>query len=154
MVRMGMVDTSRRDEIVELRKAGKTYKEIGLIYGISRERVRQILKGRPSREKPDLDSKILLRPGEVAQLLGLHVNTVRRWSREGILKSYRITPWGDRRFKREDIDRFLEEGGKGVNMAQSEKCYCPICKWQTTFICQDSGCFCSVCGYKEEKLIR
>ncbi len=42
-----------------------------------------------------------------------------------------------------------------MNMAQSEKHHCPICKQKgkekTTFICQDSGCFCSVCGYKGEK---
>ncbi len=112
MVRMGMVDTSRRDEIVKLREAGKTYKEIGVIYGISKQRVRQILKG-IRREKPALDSKIMLRIGDVAQLLGLHVNTVRCWNAKGVLKSYRITPRGDRRFRREDIGRFLT-GEKAV----------------------------------------
>jgi excisionase family DNA binding protein len=46
---------------------------------------------------------------EVAQLLSIHVNTVRRWSNRGIIKSYRITSRGDRRFRREDIARFLAE---------------------------------------------
>ena len=46
---------------------------------------------------------------EVARLLHIHVNTVRRWSDQGIIKSYRITNRGDRRFKREDIAVFLAE---------------------------------------------
>jgi len=46
---------------------------------------------------------------EVARLLNIHVNTVRRWGDRGILQSYRITSRGDRRFKREDIESFLDE---------------------------------------------
>ena len=46
---------------------------------------------------------------EVACLLGIHANTVRRWSDEGKLKAFRITRRGDRRFKREEISRFLAE---------------------------------------------
>lgn len=46
---------------------------------------------------------------DAGQLLGLHPNPVRRWSKEGILKAYRIGTRGDRRFKREDIVRFLNE---------------------------------------------
>jgi len=74
--------------------------------------VRRIVKGKPEGkpEKPDLQSKIVLRTSDVAELLGLHSNTVRRWSNEGILKSYRICPRGDRRFSREDMDGFLKGG--------------------------------------------
>ena len=43
---------------------------------------------------------------EVAQLLHLHNNTVRRWSNQGMIRSYRINRRGDRRFKQEDIYRF------------------------------------------------
>jgi len=46
---------------------------------------------------------------EVARLLHIHSNTVRRWSDRGILRVYRITHRGDRRFRREDIARFLAE---------------------------------------------
>ena len=46
---------------------------------------------------------------DVARLLHVHVNTARRWSDQGIIKSYRITRRGDRRFKQEDIARFLAE---------------------------------------------
>ena len=46
---------------------------------------------------------------DVAHLLNIHVNTARRWSDQGIIKSYRITRRGDRRFKQEDIAHFLAE---------------------------------------------
>ena len=46
---------------------------------------------------------------EVARLLHIHSNTVRRWSDRGIIRAYHITPRGDRRFRREDIAAFLAE---------------------------------------------
>ena len=49
----------------------------------------------------------MLTTGEVAQLLHVHINTVRRWSNQGVLKTYRIGARGDRRFHREDIINFL-----------------------------------------------
>lgn len=99
----------RRDEVIKLREAGLSYRKIGRRLGVSGERVRQIEKGNRKGEKLGLDSKIMLTPSDVAQLLGVHVNTVRRWSQGGILKGYRISQRGDRRFRREDIDDFLKE---------------------------------------------
>jgi excisionase family DNA binding protein len=46
---------------------------------------------------------------EVARLLNVHINTVRRWNEKGMLKAYRMGPRGDRRFSREDIASFLAE---------------------------------------------
>lgn len=43
----------------------------------------------------------------VASMLNVHINTVRRWSDQGILKGYRIGPRGDRRFVREEIAEVL-----------------------------------------------
>jgi excisionase family DNA binding protein len=51
----------------------------------------------------------LLTTSETASLLHVHINTVRRWSNMGVLKSFRIGPRGDRRFLKEDIDKFLRE---------------------------------------------
>ena len=51
--------------------------------------------------------KAMLTASELAQLLNVHINTVRRWDNRGILKAYRIGPRGDRRFNKEDIDSFL-----------------------------------------------
>ncbi len=46
---------------------------------------------------------------DVARILHVHINTVRRWSNQGILRSCRICDRGDRRFRREDVIRFLFE---------------------------------------------
>lgn len=44
---------------------------------------------------------------EVSVLLHVHVNTVRRWSDRGLIKSYQINRRGDRRFRQKDIEQFL-----------------------------------------------
>ncbi len=49
----------------------------------------------------------MLTPGDVARILNVHINTVRRWSNLGVLKNFRIGPRGDRRFLKEDVDKFL-----------------------------------------------
>jgi excisionase family DNA binding protein len=56
-------------------------------------------------------SESLLTVKEVAFILHVHANTVRRWSDSGLLKTYRISSRGDRRFKKEDIDQFLVRSG-------------------------------------------
>jgi excisionase family DNA binding protein len=51
---------------------------------------------------------------DVARLLNIHVNTVRRWSDLNIIKSYRVTSRGDRRFLQSDIAHYLAElNGQG-----------------------------------------
>ena len=80
--------------------------------GVSREKARQIVTGKPTPPKPEPPSVVLLTPRDVARLLNVHINTVRRWSEQGILKSYRISSRGDRRFRREDVDAILREGKK------------------------------------------
>ena len=60
----------------------------------------------------DIDSMLTI--SEVAQLLNVHINTVRRWSNEGTLKAYRIGSRGDRRFRQEDIASFLLTGNKNI----------------------------------------
>jgi excisionase family DNA binding protein len=51
----------------------------------------------------------MLKVEEVANLLHVHSNTVRRWADQGLIRTYRINRRGDRRFKQEDIARFLAE---------------------------------------------
>jgi len=61
----------------------------------------------------------LLTARQVARLLNVHVNTVRRWNDRGILKAYRIGPRGDRRFNKADIDMFLAGSGEHDNEAEA-----------------------------------
>ena len=58
----------------------------------------------------EIDS--MLTVSDVARILNIHINTVRRWSNQEILKSYRIGSRGDRRFQQEDIARFLSQKSK------------------------------------------
>jgi len=66
----------------------------------------------------DIDSMLTI--SEVAHLLNVHINTVRRWSNQEILKSYRIGSRGDRRFRQEDIDSFLVEGNKNIRAKEDK----------------------------------
>ena len=52
-------------------------------------------------------SSPLLTASDVARLLTLHVNTVRRWTDKGVINAYRIGSRGDRRYRQEDIISFL-----------------------------------------------
>jgi len=51
----------------------------------------------------------MLTTSEVAHLLNVHINTIRRWSNNGIIRAYRIGPRGDRRFREQDITHFIHE---------------------------------------------
>ncbi len=55
----------------------------------------------------------MLTTSEVAHILNVHINTVRRWSNQGVLKAYRLGSRGDRRFRLEDIVSFFSKDGKG-----------------------------------------
>ena len=51
----------------------------------------------------------LLTTSEVAHMLHIHINTARRWSNRGVLRSCRVGPRRDRRFRREDIMDILTD---------------------------------------------
>lgn len=67
----------------------------------------------------DSEMRSMLTVREVASLLNIHSNTVRRWSERGIIRAYRISHRGDRRFRREDIAHFLAE--LNVNRGKHKK---------------------------------
>lgn len=51
----------------------------------------------------------LLRIQEAAKLLGVSTSTLRKWDNEGKLLAVRISKRGDRRYRLEDIETFLEK---------------------------------------------
>ena len=61
----------------------------------------------------DDQMRFMLTPSEVGKLLHLHTNTVRRWTDSGLIKAYRINHRGDRRYKQEDINHFLNQMNRG-----------------------------------------
>jgi excisionase family DNA binding protein len=95
-----------REQIFEMKEKGLKQSEIGRIVGISAERVRQIINGKSTKKERLFEIEISLTTGDVARLLNVHTNTVRRWSRSGLLKTYRVGPRRDRRFKKEDVEKF------------------------------------------------
>jgi len=46
---------------------------------------------------------------EVASILNIHPNTVRRWEKKGLLQAYGIGPRRSLRFRQEDILDFLDK---------------------------------------------
>ncbi len=46
---------------------------------------------------------------EVASILHIHTNTLRRWSDTGKIKFIRISDRGDRRYRLQDVLNFLDE---------------------------------------------
>lgn len=57
--------------------------------------------------------------GEVAKLLHVHPNTLRRWSDKGIIRSYRFGLSGERRFKFADVLK-LKKGDQSASL-ESDK---------------------------------
>ena len=62
----------------------------------------------------------MLTISEVAELLNVHINTVRRWSNQGTLKAYRVGSRGDRRFRQGDIESFLLGGSKDTKVQKGK----------------------------------
>jgi len=61
-----------------------------------------------SRNK-DLPDLLTIR--QVADKLSVHVETLRRWDKQGKLKAMRVGSRrgvGDRRYKREDVEKYLK----------------------------------------------
>ncbi len=56
---------------------------------------------------------------EVAHSLNIHVDTVRRWSDQGVLESYRTGPCGDRRFRREEVLAFLPPQDRSKHIGET-----------------------------------
>ena len=52
---------------------------------------------------------------EVASILNIHPNAVRRWEKKGLLESYGIGPRRSLRFRREDMIDFLDKSKNEVH---------------------------------------
>lgn len=50
----------------------------------------------------------LLTIRQAAEVLNVHVETLRRWDKAGKLKAIRVNERGDRRYKPEDIERIFK----------------------------------------------
>lgn len=47
--------------------------------------------------------------GQACELLQVHPNTLRSWDKKGVLSAHRIGVRGIRRYKRDDLIKFMEQ---------------------------------------------
>ncbi len=64
------------------------------------------------------DPRSMVTVGEASQILHVHPNTLRKWSDQGLIPTYRIGQRRDRRFAVEDLLAFLMRGGNGMEHQQ------------------------------------
>lgn len=53
---------------------------------------------------------ILINIRQAAKILGVHPDTLRDWDNEGRLKAVRLGARGDRRWRREEIEKITKKG--------------------------------------------
>ncbi len=96
--------------IRKLHDIGMSNIDIAKLLEVSRQRVWDVLNSRKPKpnKKPEKKLNGLITVSEVAAFLGLHPNTVRTWANEGRIKSFRIGPRRDRRFKLEDVQQLIK----------------------------------------------
>jgi excisionase family DNA binding protein len=58
---------------------------------------------------------------EVAHMLHVHPNTIRLWSKIGVLRAYRIGKRRDYRFNLADVETFLHRDGDGSHHRIDER---------------------------------
>lgn len=63
----------------------------------------------------------LLTVRDVARILHIHPNTLRRWSDKGLIKAYRITGRGDRRFSQKEVERFIMDINENPQLISNNK---------------------------------
>ncbi len=78
---------------------------------------------RQNQVEAPLEAMLTVR--QVADFLHVSICTVRRWSNKGMLNFYRIGSRGDRRYRREDVLRFLEESS-GLFSTDRAKAKLPV----------------------------
>lgn len=54
----------------------------------------------------------LLKLSEAAEILNVHPNTLRKWDRKGILKAVRFGERKDRRYRKEDVMKLVNNKDK------------------------------------------
>ena len=66
-------------------------------------------KKEPKRRKTGSPEPLeeLFSVGDAARILGVHPNTIRVWTAQGLLKAYRLGRRGDRRIPRSEIEKLL-----------------------------------------------
>jgi excisionase family DNA binding protein len=96
--------------IRKLHDIGMSNIQIAKLLEVSRQRVWVVVNSKPAPKFKGEIEKLngLITVREVSIFLGLHPNTIRKWANEGRIKSFRIGPRRDRRFRLEDINQLVK----------------------------------------------
>ena len=68
------------------------------------------IQDRSTHREPKKPHDELLTLKEAADLLHCHPNTLRNWDNEGILIAVRLGSRGDRRYRKKDVMKLMDEG--------------------------------------------
>jgi excisionase family DNA binding protein len=101
--------SNRCPRVANIQESGLSKSEKGRVSDSGAKKIRQITSIKKPRKQIDPVVEMPLSTGDVAKMLNIHTNTVRRWCRSGMLKAYRIGSRGDRRFIRRDVIKLLQE---------------------------------------------
>ncbi len=72
-------------------------------------RTRTVIRPVPAKSRGFMgNNQGMLTVRNVAEILNVHPDTVRRWANSGALQGYRVGTRGDHRFLRGDVDRYLD----------------------------------------------
>ena len=74
---------------------------IGILLQVQESTVGQMMS--------DAQLETMLTARQVSDFLQVSISTIRRWSSSGMLRCYRVGSRGDRRYRRDDVLRFLQE---------------------------------------------
>lgn len=98
----------RVERMRRMHNFGLSCEQIAEVEGISTSKVVQRL--RPSKVNPR--APLLLKASAAAAYLGVHANTLRRWTSQGRIPCIRLANnRGDRRYRRQELNEFLAKGG-------------------------------------------
>ena len=70
--------------------------------------MRAVANKKGNNDTANGNGRAMLTVSQVAESLNVHPQLVRRWADSGMLNCYRIGFSGDRRFKPEDVDEYLD----------------------------------------------
>lgn len=108
-----------RYRVITLHKRGLSNVEIAQIVGVSRQRVWTVLHANGDKREYAISASVRsaskktqqapLSIASVAALLGVHPNTIRRWSDEGSISCFRLGRRQDRRFEHQSIMEMIRK---------------------------------------------
>jgi transposase len=116
----GGVSMKTRDRIIALHKRGLANTEIAQIVGVSRQRVWVVLRPKENNRGHSISAAVSsaskkaqtspMSIAGVAAILGVHTNTIRRWSDEGLIPCFRLGPRQDRKFEPQSVMEMMYKG--------------------------------------------